>query len=90
MIYRFPDISTVIPFRPSNPELNAGPSTAPSVPSPAMVDTIYPDESGVNIRIFLFPGSHTYKFPDRSIVIPCGPLNVAVSPGPSEDPGDPT
>ena len=50
---------------------------SPPVPGyPATVDTVYPEESGVNIRITLFPPSATYKLPDISIVIPyCKFLN---------------
>ena len=55
-----------------NLEVNPGPSSDPCVPSPAIVVTVYPDESGVNIRIVLFTRSHRYKFPDTSIVIPYG------------------
>ena len=51
-----------------------------------MVVTVYPDESGVNMRILLFITSHTYKFPDTSTVIPLGKLNLEVNPCPSLDP----
>ena len=60
--------NTLIPFAPGYP---------------ASVLTVYPELSGVNIRIVLFPSSQTYKFPDISIVIPDGLLKEQLKPGPS-------
>ena len=54
-----------------------------------MVVTVYPDESGVNMRIILFDESQTYRFPDTSSVIPRRPLKLEVNPGASEDPDTP-
>ena len=38
------------------------------------------------MRIILLLLSVTYRFPDRSIVIPNGLVKVEVKPGPSSDP----
>ena len=84
--YRFPDTSTVIPLGVSKLAVSPGPSVDPCVPSPAIVDTLYPDESGVNMRIRLLSVSDRYRFPDRSSVIPYGALKLELNPGPSEDP----
>ena len=82
--YRFPDRSIVIPSGLVKVEIKPGPSSDPLIPAwPAIVETVYPDESGVNIRIIRLTVSHTYRFPDRSFIIPFGSLKLELNPGPS-------
>ena len=87
--YRFPELSNVIPFGKLNEADNPGPSVVPSDPSPAMVVTVYPDESGVNMRILWLILSQIYKFPDMSDLIPLGLPKLELEPLPSEDPVSP-
>ena len=42
------------------------------------------------MRILLLPPSHTYKFPDISIVIPYGLSKLELNPEPSADPLTPS
>ena len=52
---------------------------------PAIVESVYPELSGVNMRIYLLVDSVKYRFPDKSIVIPPREPKDDVKAGPSTD-----
>src|SRR5215831_16058982 len=85
--YKFAAVSVATPAGPENAAAAPLPSALPETPAvPASVVTT---PAGVILRIVLFPGSATYKFPAVSVATPAGPENAAAAPLPSALPKTP-
>ena len=82
--YKLPDISSVIPLRPLNLELNPGPSTKPLSPSPAIVDTTIEVIGFVKYAERIEALSVIYNFPELLIIMLCNSSEkIALEPMPS-------